>query len=103
MVIDVGILSRRAAGQITAVIGPDNVEHPGPGVCLIVVAHVGRIDHGIATKLRQRRRIAHRGAGLKRNCRAGNGAKAPVVLKQVVTGRILLAAIIEEAYPIARW
>ena len=100
LIIDVGILSRGAAGQVTAVIGPDNIERSGPGVCLIVVTHVSS-NYDIASELRQRCRIAHSGAGRKCNCRTGDGANATVVLKQIVINRVLLAAIIEDAYPVA--
>src|SRR5207248_6642012 len=93
---DVRLLFGRTGGQIVAVIGPGDVEKSRSGIGYIVVAHVHRVDHSIAAKLRKGCRSAYRGARRKCDCPAGDGANASIVLKQVVT-RVFLAAVIEDA------
>src|SRR4029077_16394404 len=102
LVVHVGVFSRSAAGQITAVIGPDDVEAARSGERLVVVAHVCAVNHAIATELGERCCITDRNAGRKCNCCPGNAADPPIVLKQVVAC-VFLAAVIENTYPVAGW
>src|SRR5439155_10038115 len=100
---DVRLLFRRAGGQIVAVIRPGDIEKSRSGIGYIVVAHVHRVDEGIAAGLRKRCRSADGGARRKCYCRAGDGADAAIILKEVVTDRVFLAAVIEDANPVTTW
>ena len=96
MIVAVGVLERWAARQITAVIRPHNIKKTGPGVCLVIVAHPANAQ-GVAADFRKRWRIAYRKTGGECYYWAGDAANATVVFKQIVTGRVFLAAVIENA------
>ena len=101
MVKDVGLHFRRATGQRITVIRPSNIEKARSRASLVIIAHVIRNHDVIPAELRQRLRIADREAGRKCHCRAGDAANAPVVFKQVVFDRVLLATVIKDPYSVA--